>query len=678
MPELLESPPLAPVEPVTEIFHGVEVIDSYRWLEDQDSPRTRHWLEEQGCYARNYLDKISGREHIRKRIQELLSVEMYDSLQKVGNRYFFRKRAAHQEQPCIYMREGADGVDQLLIDPVARNTGSFTAVKILRISLDGKLLAYEVKQGGERSGSFEILDVDKRERLPDRLPRGFLRGFVFAPDNKGFYYVHHPLEAERPHYWAVNHHVFGADPRDDREIFLAGEDPKLRLGLCFSSNRLGFLVVRFGDKISSSFFLQEFSQADSPELIFQDLEASFVPILINGKVLALTNFNAPNMRIVELLLGQTEGMAWSEIVPEANARLTGLWIVGGRLFVSYLEDFRTRVDIYDLSGNKSGELVFKQDETVRILPSHADSDELLYESESFTQPPAIYRYLPDTNEHILWSKRKVAFDPNRYIPKRVWYPSKDGTTVSMFLVGRRDILNNGIKPTILTGYGGFGASMTPQFSIFVNFLMEKGCIFALANLRGGSEFGEQWHLAGKRRNRQNAYDDFIHAAEWLIENGHTTPEKLAIFGGSNSGLLVGAALAQRPDMFRAVVCIAPLLDMLRYHLFDFAQNWIDEYGTAEDPDDFMVLHAYSPYHRVRSGVAYPATLIISGDADRNCNPLHARKMVARLQAANSSSNPILLDYKEFRGHSPVLPLSERIEGLTDRLAFVCDQLRIPI
>jgi len=248
----------------------------------------------------------------------------------------------------------------------------------------------------------------------------------------------------------------------------------------------------------------------------------------------------------------------------------------------------------------------------------------------------------------------------------------------MFLVGRREVLSSGRHPTIMTSYGGFGISMTPQFSVFVAFLMERGCLFALPNIRGGSEFGSQWHSAVKRQQRQLAFDDFVAAAEWLFASGHTEQQQLAIFGGSNSGLLVGVAMTQRPELFCAVVCMVPVLDMLRYHLFDNAHVWKDEFGIADDPDDFAALLAYSPYHNVREGVAFPATLIVSGDSDQNCNPMHARKMTAALQAADVSQNPILLDYSRYRGHSPVLPLSERIEALTDRLAFLCDRLRLPL
>lgn len=674
----LGPPPRTPVEPVAERLHGVDVVDPYRWLEDRDSASTRRWLEEQTRYTRAYLENIPGRHCVRKRIEELLQVETFDSLQKVGSRYFFRKRLACQEQPCIYMRESLDGEDQLLINPAARGTGNYTAVKILQISMDGKLLAYEVKHGGERSGLFEILDIERRSKLPDHLPRGFLRGFAFAPDSKSFYYVHRPLHGDRPYLCVAYCHLLGSDPRADQEVFFAGEEPGIRLGICSDYSRVGFLTIRLDDRKTTSLYLQEFGSSHAPRLLFQATGATFVPILLDGRILALTDQNAPNLRIVELLPSDPKNPVWSELVPEIEARIRGFAIAAGRLFVSYVHNSQPRLDVYDLSGTRIGELHFPPDETVRILPNRPGCDEILYESESFTRPPAIYRYRPEESRHALWAKQEVPFQPADFISDQVWFASKDGTKVPMFLVGRRDILGSGVRPTILTGYGGFGASMTPQFSVFVNFLMEQGCVFAMANLRGGAEFGEKWHQAGQRHNRQRAFDDFISAAEWLVRNGHTTPENLAIFGGSNSGLLVAVALTQRPDLFSAVVCIAPLTDMLRYHLFDSANSWKDEFGAAGQEADFAVLYAYSPYHRVRKGAKYPATLVISGDADSNCNPLHARKLVARLQVSNASPTPVLLDYKEYRGHSPVLPLTERIEGLTDRLAFVCEQLRIPI
>jgi len=674
----LNLPPLSEQEPITEILHGVAVTDPYRWLEDQDSPRTRVWIEEQTRYAHNYLHAIPGRELIRRRIREFLAIETFDSLQKVGGRYFFRKRLSGQEQTCIYMRESADGEDLLLIDPLARGTGSHTAVKPLRISSDGRLLLYEAKEGGERTGTFELLDIDTRKRLPDSLPRGYLRGFAFAPDGKSFYYVQEAVDAERPFYRAAYHHVLGTPIGDDQEIFFAGEDKKIRLGLFSDSKRLVFLVYRFLEKTFTDIYLKPFDREDLPKPIFRGIDYSLGLRLLDDRMLAITDRDAPNRRIVEINLRENGKHTWVDIVPETDTPI-GTWlVVGDRMFVSYTKQMKHTVSIFDLSGQKLGELLTSDDETARIIGGFPEGDELLLETESFAKPIAIFRYCTKTNRQMLWAKKNIQFDPKNYGHSQVWFTSKDGTKVPMYLVGRRDVLVGSSSPTIMTSYGGYGVSMTPQFSIFVAFLMERGCLFALPNIRGGSEFGVAWHNAAKRHNRQTAYDDFLSAAEWLVKTGRTAPGKLAIFGGSNSGLLVGAALTQRPDLFRAVVCMVPMLDMLRYHLFDNAHVWKDEFGTVDDPDDFAALVKYSPYHQVRDGVAYPATMIVSGDADRNCNPLHARKMTARLQAANVSEHPIFLDYNKFRGHSPVLPLGERIEALTDRMAFLCDQLELPV
>ena len=676
MPALTLTPPPSRIEPITEILHGVSVTDPYRWLEDQKSPRTRKWIDEQTRYARGYLNNIPGRERIRKRIREFLAVETCDSLQKVGNRFFFRKRLPDQEQPCIYMRDGADGKDQLLLDPADRKTGKYTAVKPLRASLDARLLLYEVKEGGERTGTFECLDIENGKALSDVLPRGYLRGFAFAPDGRSFYYVHESLDAKRPFYRAAYHHLLGTAFSEDREIFCAGEDEKLRLCLTSDRTRLGFIVYRFLEKTRTDFYLKPFDSEASPEVVVADADYSFGPWLIPGKILAITDLDAPNLRIVEVRLRSNAPPEWFDVVPENVNQING-WLVGEqRIFVSYIRQTATEVAIFDFAGKKTGEMPIRNDETVRLIGGTHESDELFIEAESLTEPIRIFRCSETSAERKLWAKRSIPFDSANYSHIQVWYTSIDGTQIPMFLMGRRNVLAGGTHPTIMTSYGGFGVSMTPQFSIFVAFLAERGCLFALPNIRGGSEFGVEWHNAAKRRNRQTAYDDFLCAAEWLVETGRSTPDRLAIFGGSNSGLLVGAAMTQRPDLFRAVVCMVPILDMLRYHLFDNAHIWREEYGTADDSDDFAVLARYSPYHRVRQGTAYPATMIISGDADKNCNPLHARKMTARLQAANVSPYPIFLDYNKSRGHSPVLPLSERIEGLTDRMAFLCDQLQL--
>jgi prolyl oligopeptidase len=671
------TPPHSIVEPVTDVFHGVAVTDPYRWLEDQDSPRTRAWIEEQTRYARAYLDSIPGRVRIRERIRTFLAIETYDSLQKAGNRYFFRKRLPDQEQPCIYMREGADGEDQLLIDPGERGTGKFTAVKPMRVSTDGRLLLYEIKEGGELTGAFALLDVSSRKTLPDVFPRGYLFGFAFAPDCRSFYYVIDAVETKRPLYKAAYQHVLGTPFSEDREIFCAGEEEKLRLCLTSDANRLGFFVYRFLEKTLTDIYLRPFEVDGPPDLIFARINYNLGLRLLDDKILAITDRDAPNRRIVGIRLHENREHEWIDIVPESDMLINNWLVVGDSIFVSYMKEMTHHIYIFDFTGKKTGEIPIRSDETTRIVGGSPDGDELLIETESFTESIGIFRYSERSRERTLWANRTIPFDSTDYSYSQTWFTSKDGTRIPMFLVGRRDVLKRSGNPTIMTSYGGYGVSMTPQFSVFVAFLLERGCLFALPNIRGGSEFGTEWHNAAKGRNRQTAYDDFLCAAEWLIKEGRTTSDKLAIFGGSNSGLLVGAALTQRPDLFRAVVCMVPMLDMLRYHLFDYGHLWRSEFGTADDPNDFAALAKYSPYHQVRDDVAYPATMIVSGDADRNCNPLHARKMIARLQAANLSAHVVLLDYSKFRGHSPVLPLSHRIEALTDRMAFLCDQLQLP-
>jgi prolyl oligopeptidase len=677
MPAVM-GPPYSPIEAVTDILHGVAVTDPYRWLEGQESPRTREWISAQTRYARAYLDSIPHRERIKHRIRELLDVETHDLLQKVGTRYFFRKRSPEEEQPSIFLREGIDGADQILVDPSLRGTGPHTAVKPIRISPDGRLLLYEVKQGGERTGTFELLDIQKRETLPDVLRRGYLHGVAFAPDSKAFYYVHETLETQESRAHAAYKHVLGTAFADDQEIFAAGND-KMRLYIVPGPDHIGFLVVRTDDEFTTDFYLWRIESADKPELVIRNARYKFGPLLLTGgRLLAVTDHEAPNLRIVEILPRKSSPPEFRDVVPCSELRIQNWMASGDRIFVSYLRDLHPEIRIYDIAGHQLGCESFDCRDTLRLLGISESGDELLVEQESFTRPVQLCSYVPRESRMQLFARRNVKFDCAGFHDVQVQFSSRDGTLIPMFLVGRQEALESGAHPTIMTSYGGYGIPVTPQFSVFVAFLIERGCVFALPNIRGGSEFGADWHEAAIRHRRQVAFDDFIAATEWLINSGRADPGKLAIFGGSNSGLLVGAAMTQRPDLFRAVVCMVPMLDMLRYHLFDNAHLWKDEFGTAEDPEDFAALLSYSPYHNVRDNTEYPATMIISGDRDQNCNPLHARKMAARLQAANVSNYPIILDYSHYRGHSPVLPLTDRVEALTDRMAFLCDQLQLTV
>ena len=677
MSSLTTAPPFSAAAPVTEVIHGVSVTDPYRWLEDSNSPETRRWIEQQTQYARAYLDGIPGRDVVRKRIREFLAVETYDSLQMVGNRYIFRKRLPDQEQPCIYMREGAHGPDQLLLDPSHSGTGKYTAMKPVRVSPDGRLLLYEIKEGGERTGTFALFDIEGRRTLPDVLPRGYFAGSHLPPTAEVSITSMKPSEASRRLYRAAYQHVLGAPFTEDKEVFFAGEGENLRLGVIGDTTRLGFLVYHFLEKTRTDFYLKTFDSHDEPQRIFADADYSFGPRLVPGRILAITDRDAPNLRIVELRSRGNQDFEWVDVVPEEPSRIHQWVVARDRILVSYIRQAETRVFVFDLDGNKTDEWPVRPGgRTVRFVGASPDKDEIILESDSFTGPPATLLCSLHTNSFALWAKKQIPFDSQNFGHKQVWYSSKDGTRIPMFLMGRRDVLAEGCHPAIMTSYGGYGVSMTPRFSVFVAFLVEQGCLFALPNIRGGSEFGAEWHNAAKRRNRQTAYDDFLAAAQSLIATGQNICRQARHLRRLQFRIARGAALTQRPDLFRAVVCMVPMLDMLRYHLFDEAHIWRDEFGTADDPGDFQVLAGYSPYHQVRDGIAYPAVLFVSGDRDQNCNPLHARKMTARLQAANASGYPILLDYSKFRGHSPVLPLTERIEALTDRMAFLCDQLRL--
>jgi prolyl oligopeptidase len=663
--------------PVIDTLHGVTVADPFRWLEQHEAASTRSWIEEQTLYTRAYFDSLPGRNKIRHRIRELLDVETCDSFRGAGDLYLFRKRLPGREQPAIYMRRGAQGDDELLVDPATRGRQTnFTSLQPLALDASGRFLLYEVKEGGEKAGSLEIVDIQRRCMLPDGLPYGYSRGFTFLADGSGFCYVLEPLAATKVRRRCAYQHVFGKPRQDDRELFALAEGDDRHLYMISDGVNLGFLIYRFGPVTAVDFLLAPIACDGHPVSIVSNAEFMFSPQLQDGRVFAMTDRDAPNRRIVEIGLSNGDTTKWTTIVPERAARLNSFAVVANRVVASYTEETGTHIRTFTFDGSETEEIPQCPEETLRFSVAPGRKDELFLERESFTKPVEVWRYSPVNHKYSLWSRRSSHFASEDYGSERVWYTSKDGVRVPMWLVGRKDVLWSQQVPVIMTSYGGFGTAMTPQFSVFVSYLMECGCLFALPCIRGGSDLGAGWHEEGKRRKRGNSYADFIAAAEWLIESGRTSPDRIGIFGGSNSGLLVAVAMTQRPELFRAVVCMVPLLDMIRYHLFDEADRWQNEYGVADDPEDFRTLIDYSPYHRVRDGVAYPATMIVSGDADQHCNPLHARKMAARLQMANSSDRPILLDYSRFRGHSPVLPLSQRVEALVDRMAFLSNELNL--
>ena len=650
----------------------MEIVDSYRWLEDQYSPETRKWIEAQNKYTDSLLKSLPGREELRKLVSNLLKVDTISIPIERGGRYFFYKRGADQELSIIYMRKGLRGEDEVLIDPHPWSEDKTVSANIQDISMDGTLLAYGVRRGGEDEVEIKLFNVDKRENLPDSLPRARYFGISITPDKRGFYYTKHHPEGPRIYY-----HVIGTNVSEDKQIFGEGYGPDKILYASISENGRWLLIhVLYGASADKTEIYIKDLKTDKPVYpIVKDIPARFEGE-IGGNILFIhTNWKAPNGRIFAVNPEKPEKEMWKEIIPESDAVIRGFSLAGHKIFVNYLKDVKSKVSIFEPDGTFVREITFPSIGSVSGINGRWDSNEVFFAFSSFHIPTTIYRYDVLTGRKEIWAKVKIPVDTKNYEVRQVWYKSKDGTRVPMFIVHPKNIKLNGNNRTLLTGYGGFNISLTPRFSPRAVAWLEKGGVYAVANLRGGGEFGEKWHRAGMRENKQNVFDDFIAAAEYLIKEGYTKPEKLAIMGGSNGGLLVGAVMTQRPDLFGAVVCTYPLLDMIRYHKFLVARYWVPEYGSSEDPEQFKYLLAYSPYHNVKKGTKYPAILFITGDADTRVAPLHARKMTALMQASTASGKPVLLRYHTKAGHSGGQPVSQQIEDLVDILSFLLWQLK---
>ena len=667
----LKPPPITRVDNVKEMIHGVEIVDPYRWLEDQESPETRAWIDAQNEYSHSLIDSLPTRQRISQRLTELMKVDKI-SIPRVRNgRYFLRKRAANQEQWIIYVRKGLEGKDEVLIDPHPMSPDHTTSVSLLDVSKDGTTMAYGIRQGGEDEIAVNLFDVDRRLDLPDRLPKARYFGVSIKPDNSGFYYTRHGTNGGRIYY-----HAMGTNPASDVEIFGKGYGPDKILFASVSEDGHYLIIhVLHGSAAQKTeIYYQDLVNKTPVVPIIKDIDATFFGEIADDKLFVQTNWKAPNGRILIVNLDNPARENWQEIIPESNAVIRGFSLAGGRLFVNYLEKVVSQVKVFEPNGEYVRSISFPTLGTVSSISGRWESNEAFFVYTSFHIPTTIYRYDVAKGTQQIWAQVDVPVNTDMFEVRQVWYNSKDGTKVPMFIVHAKGIKLDGSNPTLLTGYGGFNISRTPYFSATAVLWVENGGVFAMPNLRGGGEFGEDWHKAGMLEKKQNVFDDFIAAAEWLIDNNYTNPSKLAISGGSNGGLLVGAALTQRPELFQAVVCRYPLLDMIRYHKFLVARFWVSEYGSADDPEQFKYLYAYSPYHHVKKGTKYPAVLFITGDADTRVAPLHARKMTALLQSATASDRPVLLLYDTKSGHSGGQPLSKQIEDTTDQMSFLFWQL----
>ena len=668
------TPPLTKIEPVTDTLHGVEIVDNYRWLEDQDSPETREWIAAQQEYTKSLLGDFAGRSAVHSRFSELLKVDSIGAPSEYGGYYFFGKRLAEQEQPVQYRRKGLNGPDEILLDPNTMSEDKSVTVQRMDISRDGGTLVYGMRQGGEDEQEIHFLDIDAKTDLPDVLPKSrYFGGVALKNDKSGLYYGR--MEAEGPR---VRYHKMGTSHADDVEIFGAGYDAGKIIGVGLSEDGRWLLFeVYYGSSgQKTDVFVQNIAENGPILPIVTDIEARFSCQIAGDALYIETDWNASNGRILKTDLSNPARENWREIVPATGDTLAGFSLVAGKIFVNYLHNVTSQVKIFDADGKPAGEIELPTLGTISGLGGWWDKSEAFFTFVSFVTPATIYRYDAATGAAEVWAKNQTPVQSENFVVNQVFFESKDGTQVPMFLIHKKGLELNGANPVLLTAYGGFGVSLTPSFSSFAALWAEHGGVFAVANLRGGGEFGEDWHKAGMLAKKQNVFDDFIAASEWLTANKYTNPAKLAIQGGSNGGLLVGAMLTQRPELFGAVICAVPLLDMLRYHQFLVAAFWIPEYGSSEDAEQFRTLSSYSPYHHVKTGEKYPAVLFVTGDADTRVAPLHARKMAALLQSANPSGNPILLLYDTKSGHSGGKPVNKVIEEATDEFAFLFQQLGI--
>jgi len=663
-------PPATRIDDVVDTLHGVKIPDPYRWLEDQSSTETRAWINAQNSYSEPILRAVPGREPLERRLTELMKTDVIGVPIERNGRFFFARRRADQDQFVIYMRLGLHGSDEVLLDPHPLSADHTTSEGLMDVSQDGTTLAYDVRQGGQDETEIRFLDVDSRKDLPDRLPRAYYLGGGLKPDKSGFYYSLRTADGPRAFY-----HAMGTDPAADKEIFGKGYAPENGLTVHLSEDgRYLLLTVWHGAaEDRTELYAQDLAAKGPIFPVANDNTARYSGDVEGDRLFLQTNWKAPNQRILVVDLRHPERERWREVIPESDAVMEGFTLCGGKVLVHYTRNAVSLVKAFDADGHPAGEINFPTLGSVSGVIGRWTSKQAFFAFSSYFVPPSIYSYDVASGRQEVWARHMVPVQPDWFEVKQVWYESKDKTRVPMFLAYKKGLKRDGHNPVLLTGYGGFNISETPTFSPRAVAWAESGGVFAVANLRGGGEFGEKWHRAGMRADKQNVFDDFISAAEWLVANNYTNPSKLAIMGGSNGGLLVGAALTQRPDLFRAVLCLFPLLDMLRYQKFLVAQWWVPEYGSADDVEQFKYLEAYSPYQHVVKGTKYPAVLFVTGDGDTRVAPLHARKMTALLQSATGSDpseRPVLLKYDTKAGHSQGMPINRQVEDTTDELGFL--------
>lgn len=663
----LPPPPTTRRAPVADTLHGVKLTDPYRWLEES-TEETRAWAKAQNDYTQAILTKLPGRAALEKRVAELLKTDAATLPSQHGGRLFFRRRAAGAEQHRIVVRE-ADDAERVLVDPAQIDANPNTSVAIAAVSHDGKLLAYGVQRGGKDEQEIRFLDVDTGRAIADKIPEGRWISYTFSHDRRRFFYTTSGSADPR-----VRVHTLGTPSSSDTDVFGAGygQQHLLAAGVSHDGRWLVITVYHGSSADVTEIHVQSLEGAAGQPvraIATAELKASFFGDVIGGRLIAMTNRGAPKWRVVSIDLNQPGEPHWRELVPEGKLAIDSFKLAGGRIVLGYLNNVRSELKVYDAAtGRHERDIPLPGPGSVTGVSGDWGSRAVFYQFTSLHTPLAIYRFDLVKNSQDAWYRPSLPVVPENYEVWQEWCTSKDGTKVPMFLMSKKGARRGVSRPTILTAYGGFNSSMLASFLPTAMAWVDQGGLWVLANLRGGAEFGEEWHRAGMLANKQNVFDDFIAAAEHLIAAKYTTPKKLVIRGGSNGGLLVGAAMTQRPELFAAVWCEVPLLDMIRYHQFLVARFWIPEYGSSDDPAQFRYLLKYSPYHNVKAGTKYPALLLVTGESDTRVAPLHARKMAALMQSA-TRGGPVLLHYDSEAGHSVGLGVTKMARDAADKLMF---------
>ena len=680
------GPPRAKVEPVEENLHGHKIVDPYRYMEDASNPDTQAYVNAELAYTRSILDPLPGRPQLHERLSQLLEIGTIGAPQLGGKYYFYTRREGTQNQPVLYVREKLNGSDRTLVDVNKMAADGTVALDWWFPSEDGKYVAYGTSASGSEESTLHVIETASGKILPDTIERTRFASVAWKNDNSGFYYTRHPKKGDVPAGEEVYHvkafyHALGADPAKDPLIFGEGRNAQDIPSVTLSEDDRWLLITVFEGWSKSEMYLQDLKAGTPAVELTTGKEFLYGGDILKGKLYITTNEDAPRYHVFVADAASPKRENWKEIIPQSEAVLQSAGIFGGKLFAQYEHNASSQLKLFDLAGKKLDDISLPTLGNVFASGGKWDKQEAFFGFQSYTVPPSIYRYDLSDHKSSLWSKVDApSIDPSAYEVNQVWFNSKDGTRVPMFVVSKKGMSRDGKNPVLLTGYGGFNVSMLPTFNRSAFAWLEHGGVYAVANLRGGAEFGEDWHRAGMLDKKQNVFDDFVGAAEYLISEKYTDKDHLSIMGGSNGGLLMGVMMTQHPDLFRAVVCAVPLLDMLRYQNFQIAKLWIPEYGSADDPKQFDFLYAYSPYHHVKEGVEYPAILFMTADTDTRVDPMHAKKMAALMQAeaknGSSKERPILLRIETKAGHGAGKPVTKQIEEYTDIYSFLFWQLGV--